>query len=504
MRVAELLGALSISCDLADGFAVEKCLRTAILATRLARLVGADPVACYWATLLRFLGCTAFAVEEDPMSAGDDIGLRRTLAMVEPGNVGAFVWGVLGGVATHASLPVRARALGRMLSDPSAPARHAVAQCEVGVTFARAIGIEGVAESIALRDERWDGRGPRRAAAGEALPLAARVADVVDAAELYAWSFGVAAAGEELQRRRGGQLDPALVDAFLAAGPGIWEGLSAPSVWELFLDAEPDPHRIAADEAEVERILAAWAPFGELTSRSTIGHAAQVAALADAAMGALGASAEVRALARRAALVHDLGRVAVPVGIWDKPGPLNPAERERVRLHSTHTETILRLSPALLPLAEVVGATHERGGGRGYHRRLALQAEPLVTRVLAAADVCIALGSARAHRPALERAAITRELTAEARSGALDARAAEAVLSASGLPRPAVAVPHLTERELEVARLVAIGRTNPEIGALLGISARTAQKHVMNIYTKVGRESRAGLALWIAEQGLLT
>src|SRR3970282_1887580 len=61
----------------------------------------------------------------------------------------------------------------------------------------------------------------------------------------------------------------------------------------------------------------------------------------------------------------------------------------------------------------------------------------------------------------------------------------------------------LSDREVEVARLVAIGRTNKEIGALLGMSPRTAQKHVMNVYEKLGLESRAGLALYAVERGLL-
>ena len=61
----------------------------------------------------------------------------------------------------------------------------------------------------------------------------------------------------------------------------------------------------------------------------------------------------------------------------------------------------------------------------------------------------------------------------------------------------------LTDREVEVIRLVAIGRTNKEIGGLLGMSPRTAQKHVMNVYAKLGLESRAGLALFAVEHDLL-
>ncbi len=89
--------------------------------------------------------------------------------------------------------------------------------------------------------------------------------------------------------------------------------------------------------------------------------------------------------------------------------------------------------------------------------------------------------------------------------GALDARAVQAVLEARGAAakRKRAWPGGLSDREVEVIRLVAVGRTNKEIGALLGMSPRTAQKHVMHVYEKLGLESRAGLALYAIEHGLL-
>ena len=93
---------------------------------------------------------------------------------------------------------------------------------------------------------------------------------------------------------------------------------------------------------------------------------------------------------------------------------------------------------------------------------------------------------------------------AMSQSGELDPSAVDAVLAAAGAPRHRRTPPAaLSPREAEVVRLVAIGRTNPEIGTLLGISPRTAQHHVMNVYQKLGLESRAGLALYAVEHGLL-
>ena len=91
------------------------------------------------------------------------------------------------------------------------------------------------------------------------------------------------------------------------------------------------------------------------------------------------------------------------------------------------------------------------------------------------------------------------------RTGAIDARAAQAVLEARGAAakRKSAWPGGLSDREVEVVRLVAIGRTNKDIGALLGMSPRTAQKHIMNVYDKLGLESRVGLTLYALEHGLL-
>jgi HD-GYP domain-containing protein (c-di-GMP phosphodiesterase class II) len=506
VRVAELLGSLSLATDLADGFSLEKSLRTTILAARISTRVGAAPheqALAYWTALLRFAGCTAFAHEEATLYAdGDDLGLRRTLAYVDFGRPRTFITRALTGIARHASPRVRIAALTRLLGDPGAPRAHAHAQCEVAVGFARAIGRPDVAAALDHREERWDGKGPRRQVAEAELPLAARIADVADTLELFSWSLGVEAAIEELRARRGGHLDPHLVDACLGALPPLLVGLDEPSVWDLFLSLEPTPQWTV--EA-MEPLLRAYSRFADVASVYTLGHSAQVAELAGKAAAAFGLGAEEQCLARWAGYTHDLGRVGVATGLWEKVLPLSMVERQRIRGHSHHTETILSLSPALGPVLDVAAATHERGGGRGYPRRQRLEGLAPVARVLAAADVYVALISTRPHRPAFGAPEAVRLLRSEATSGALERTAVEAVLAATGQRRPARSEwpGGLSDREVQVVRLVAIGRSNPEIGQLLGMSPRTAQKHVMHVYQKLGLESRAGLALWAMEHQLL-
>jgi DNA-binding NarL/FixJ family response regulator len=101
-------------------------------------------------------------------------------------------------------------------------------------------------------------------------------------------------------------------------------------------------------------------------------------------------------------------------------------------------------------------------------------------------------------------------LRAEVRAQHLDATAVEAVLAAlDGVTLAGAERRHrqrpcgLSEREVEVLRLVAVGKSNQEAALLLDISPKTVKNHVANVYAKIGVYSRAGAALFAAENGLL-
>ena len=161
---------------------------------------------------------------------------------------------------------------------------------------------------------------------------------------------------------------------------------------------------------------------------------------------------------------------------------------------------------ALAPLARLAGAHHERLDGSGYHRGLIAAGLPAQQRVLAAADVLRALIEPRAHRPArgLDEAAAV--LAEEAVAGRLDPDATRAVAEAAGATTPRFRAPRpagLTERQVEVLRLVAHGRSNPEIARELVISRRTAERHVQDVYARIGVASRAAAALFALEHDLI-
>lgn len=302
--------------------------------------------------------------------------------------------------------------------------------------------------------------------------------------------------------RAGGAFDPAIAALLAEEAAAILALDGERPAWEEVLAAEPGPG-LTLDGPAVEEALAAMGDFVDLAYTCLVGHAAGVAELAAAAARRLGLPAADVVAVRRAARVHDVLRVAVSALIWQKAGPLTPDEWERVRLHAYHSERVLCRSPFLAALAPIASSHHERMDGSGYHRGATAVALPPAARLLAAADADHAMTEPRPHREALPPQRAADLFSREAREGRLDADSVAAVLKAAGhaaprLPRPA----GLTEREAEVVALLARGLQTKQIARALGISAKTADRHVQNADAKIGVSTRAAAALFAMRHGL--
>ena len=162
-------------------------------------------------------------------------------------------------------------------------------------------------------------------------------------------------------------------------------------------------------------------------------------------------------------------------------------------------------SPKLAPAARLAATHHERLDGSGYHRGLAAADLSGAARILAAANAFAALTEERPHRDRCDGNAAARTLTTQGREGRLDPRAVDAVLSAAGetsKQRHSAAVV-LSEREIEVLRLLARQNSNKQIARDLGISPKTVEHHVSHIFDKTGCSTRTGAALYATHNALL-
>lgn len=152
-----------------------------------------------------------------------------------------------------------------------------------------------------------------------------------------------------------------------------------------------------------ERTIEGWVRALDLRDRETEGHTQRVSELTLKVARILGFSEDELVHIRRGALLHDMGKMAIPDEILQKPGPLNEAEWERMRHHPIYAYEMLSPISYLHPALEIPFFHHERWDGSGYPRGLKGEEIPLPARLFAIIDVWDALCSDRPYRKKLPR-----------------------------------------------------------------------------------------------------
>lgn len=507
-RVAELTIALSLATDLGTGQPLEQGMQTCLLAVRTAEEFGLDRAqvsTVYHTALLRFIGCTSDASETAVVAGGDELGFNATMApMLNAGSreqIAHFMRHLGEGHPVHRRIALVARAI----ADPGAGHRSLSGHCDVAARLGERLGLEPtVIEAMAHAYERWDGTGAPAGLSGVEVPVAVRISTVARDAELWARAAGWPTAVEVLRSRSNRSYDPAVVDILVDHGEQ-WLAGGGDDLCQEVLDAEPSPFAMV-DEVDLDVALLAVADFTDLKSPWLRGHSRSVARLAAAAASTAGLDESGVTICRRAALVHDLGRVGVPSGIWDRPGPLTAEQFERVRMHTYLTERILARSSLLDPYRDVAARHHERADGSGYHRGETADQAALAAQLLAVADAYHAMTEARPHREAMSSSVAADQLRRDAGDGLFSSIAIDAVLAAAG-HEPSGPPPGnpagLTDREVEVLGLIASGHVNKQVARRLGISPKTVGSHLEHIYTKIDVTTRAGATLFAMEHGLV-
>jgi len=506
-RRVEVLAGLSVAIDLGLGQPTEHMLRSATIGCRLADRLGLDPErrdTVFYTTLVMWIGCHADS-QEYARWFGDDIAVRREAYLVDWSGL-PYLRFLLGNVAKGEALPRRLTVMGTLFRDARGQLATLVhSHCASAAALARHIGLPAeVATALAYAFERYDGQGLPAGHSGDQLPIEMRVAQFADVAEVHHRMYGLEAMIAMASSRRGGQFDPAVVDAALTSPETLFAPAPDRDVWEDALDQAPDREARLTDES-LDRLVCAIGDFVDLKCPFTLGHSRAVASLAATAGERLGLQSDDVHTLRRAGHLHDLGRLGVSNQVWSKPADLSPPEWERVRMHPYLTERVLDRIPGLGAVRTIARAHHENLDGSGYPLGIGGSTLGRSERILAAAVAYQSALEPRPYRDAMTPQQAMARLRGRCRSGTLDPDCVEAVFVGAGHQATRLRRDdQLTPREQEVLGLVSRGFTNREIANRLVLSEKTVRNHVERTYAKVGATNRVGASLYALQHGLVS
>jgi HD-GYP domain-containing protein (c-di-GMP phosphodiesterase class II) len=403
IALSDVIAGLSYALDLTEGEPAGHAVRTCRIGMRLAEALELDAdtrSSLFYALLLKDAGCSANSARMAALFGADDHIAKHTSKRVDWSRMlPAFAWS-LRAVTPGGSFRTRVRQLRTIKAEGKVTRALMQARCDRGAEIAYLLGLEAqTAEAIRALDEHWDGQGQPRGLRGEEIPLLGRLLCLAQTVEIFHADGGVAAAWSVASRRSGRWFDPQLVDVLgtIRDDREFWASLASgdASSWE------PVDRLLTADDERLDRIAQAFAGVVDAKSPWTYRHSDRACMIVLGLAAALGCDAETRSDLRRAALLHDIGKLAISNRILDKPGGLTAAEFAKVREHPLVTARILARVPGFAPLAELAAAHHERLDRGGYPRGLGADELTPPMRMLAVADVYEALTSDRPYRQAM-------------------------------------------------------------------------------------------------------
>ncbi|MBI4263499.1 MAG: HD domain-containing protein [Acidobacteria bacterium] len=408
VKLSTVLSAMSYALDLTEGQPQGHASRSCLIGMRVAeelRLAADERSDLFYALLMKDAGCSSNAARVSQLFGGNDQDAKRSLWERDWRRWREKIAYALEYTEPDGSLLQRMRRFAALAkAGPSSQRELFEIRCDRGANIARALGVsEPTAIAIRCMDEHWDGGGYPEGLRRDEIPLYARIIGLAQVTEIYWGRGGPDAALEVARERRSRWFDPELVKVLLAMGTSdrLWSLLRSHAPQEAIAAAEPIERAIPADESRLDRIAHAFALVVDAKSTFTYHHSDRVAAISDQIAAEMGIAGGHRVRLRRAALLHDIGKLSVPNRILDKPGKLDAAEWEVVKRHPYFTYEILARVPVFSEFAYDASCHHERIDGRGYHRGVPGDALSPQARIMATADIFDALSAARPYRGAM-------------------------------------------------------------------------------------------------------
>ena len=426
LRLAEVLSALTYALDITEGqpegHSVRCCWIGLLIAEEL-KLDDQQTWELYYTLLLKDLGCSSNAARICELYLADDLSFKKDFKLVN-GSLPQALRFVMSHTGLQAGMAERFRAIINIFQNGGEISRELIeTRCTRGADIARTMRFsEAVAQGIHDLDEHWDGSGKPEGKMGSDISLYARIALLAQVVDIFRLSGGEDAARKEIENRSGTWFDPMLVKAFraVAARPSFWDAMNGEDLREMILDLEPQNAAINFDEDYLDDIAAGFAQVVDAKSPFTKGHSERVALYSDMIAEEMKLDMPHRRWLKRAALLHDIGKLGVSNSILDKPSKLDDAEWVAMRRHAVETETILSRISVFKHMAPVAAAHHERLDGKGYPKNLKADDIAFESRILAVADIFDALSADRPYRAAMPMAKAL-SIMSEEEGNAIDA-----------------------------------------------------------------------------------
>ena len=405
LELSGVIGALSYALDITEGQPMGHAARSCLIGMRIAEAIelpeGLRP-SLFYALLMKDVGCSSNAAKVSALFDGDDLAIKHDFKLADPGNLLEMARYTARHAAPDRGALARARRFAAIAANVEANTRRLIEiRCERGADIARLVGLDAhAAEAIRCLDEHWNGAGHPDGLRGDAIPLLGRILCLAQTVEVFHAARGHAAAFEMAAARAGSWFDPALVEALgsFRADMRFWSRVAGPDPAREVAREDPGTPYLPGDDSGLDGIAEGFARVIDAKSPYTARHSEGVAHIAVGIAEQLGFAAGEISDLRRAALLHDIGKLGVSNRILDKPGRLDEEEWTAMRRHPEYTLRILRRVPVFETLAELAASHHERMDGRGYHRGLRAGELPLSHRVLVVADVFEALTADRPYR----------------------------------------------------------------------------------------------------------
>ena len=420
VSLSEVISAMTFALDLTEGAVPGHSLRGCLLGMRIAAAMNIseeERASLYYALQLKDTGCSNSAARITQIVGGDDREVKYLAKLADwtkpyksDLRTVRTLWR---NILPKSNLLLRLARFAQIGLTQHKNNREMVQlRCERGAEIVHKLEMgEMTAEAVRRIDEHWDGSGYPGGLKGREIPLLARICALAQNLDVFATEDGIESAMDVILRRSGTWFDPSLVRAAISlhrAGT-LWVNATVSDGVEAtrrsVLELDPGMKTQLVPE-RVDRICEAFASIVDAKSPYTYRHSVGVADVAVEIATEMGLAQDRIQLVRRAALLHDIGKLYVPNTILDKTGKLTANEWSVMLEHPRVTRSILERVSSFRELAAIAAEHHEKLDGSGYPLRLTEKEMSLESRLIAVADTFAALAEDRPYRDAIDPAKI--------------------------------------------------------------------------------------------------